>query len=117
MSTKILIVEDNPAVRQVYVRILSKLPVIVLQADNVDVARSLFLANPEINVVVLDGDVPGSISTGQLAQDIRQQGRMRYRLVAIVGNLEKCPDLVAVCNVALQKPIEKPEFLAALGLS
>lgn len=117
MSTKILIVEDEPATRRMYVRILSKLPVIIIEADNTDVARSLFLANPEINIVILDGIVPGSISTGQLAQEIRQQGKMRYRLVAIVGNLEKCPDLVAVCNVALEKPIEKLVFLAALGLS
>ncbi|MFA6100366.1 MAG: response regulator [Patescibacteria group bacterium] len=120
MSTKILIVEDDPATRRMYVRILSRLnqPVTVLQTDNVDEAREVFLANSDIQLAILDGSPTGASNstTTDLAKEIKQQSPA-CRLVAVTGRPDLYPELLATCHAVVEKPFEKPELLAALGLS
>lgn len=112
---KILIVEDDPAIQRMYKRILSKKRVIILAATDTDTAKALFLANPDITDVILDGEVPGSMTTAQLAAEFRKSSNCR--LVAIVGSLGISSELVKLCDAALEKPTETSEFLEALGLS
>ncbi|MFA6503947.1 MAG: response regulator [Patescibacteria group bacterium] len=116
MSRKVLIVEDNPAVARAYARWLQKNDVEVLQAESVDAALDWILAHPDIYAAVLDGEAPGSWTTTEFA------GTMKHdfpacRLVAAVGDLNKHPKLVGLCDAALEKPnFDKQQFFLALGL-
>ncbi|MHB8830588.1 MAG: response regulator [Patescibacteria group bacterium] len=112
---KILVVEDDPAILPIYVRILGKRQVIVLVASDTDTAAGLFLANQDITDVILDGEVPGSMTTTELAAEFRKSSNCR--LVAVVGNLEKSSDLVKVCDGSCQKPFEAAKVCELLGLS
>lgn len=118
MSTKILIVEDEPTIMRTYLRILLNKSVTVLQADNVDEARQLFLANSDINVAILDGSPTGSqgSTTTDLAKEIKQQSPA-CRLVAVTGRPDLYPELLAACHAVVEKPFDKLELLASLGLS
>ncbi|MDD2786280.1 MAG: response regulator [Patescibacteria group bacterium] len=114
--SKVLIVEDNSSVSRAYVRWLQKKGAIVLQAENVDEALSLILVHSDIDAVVLDGEVPGSQTTTKLAATMRRNFPS-CRLVAAVGDLEKHPELVRLCDAAFEKPnFDRQQFFTALGL-
>ena len=112
---KILVVEDEPALAMSYARIFEKRQAVVLTASDTDTAMSLFRENPDITAVVLDGEVPGSMSTAELAVEFRKLSKCR--LVAVVGDLVKSHSLVKLCDASCQKPFYAVDVCKLLGLS
>ncbi len=112
---KILVVEDEPALAMSYARIFEKRQAVVLTASDTDTAMALFRGNPDITAVVLDGEVPGSMSTAELAAEFRKSSKCR--LVAIVGSLDRSHELVKLCDASCQKPFYAADICKLLGLS
>ncbi|MDD5725832.1 MAG: hypothetical protein PHC53_00255 [Patescibacteria group bacterium] len=112
---KILVVEDESALAMTYVRVFEKRQAIVLVASDTDTAAGLFLANQDITDVILDGEVPGSMTTTELAAEFRKASNCR--LVAAVGSLEKSCELVRLCDASCEKPFDAATLCGLLGLS
>jgi PAS domain S-box-containing protein len=69
----VLVVEDNPAVRQVAISTLHSLGFDVMEAETGDAAASLLKANDRVRLVLSDVRMPGGLSGIDLARFIRSE--------------------------------------------
>jgi len=69
----VLVVEDNPAVRQVAISTLSSLGFEVLEAETGDEAAQLLKANDRVRLVLSDVRMPGGLSGIDLARMIKDE--------------------------------------------
>ncbi|MGI9491124.1 MAG: PAS domain S-box protein [Geminicoccaceae bacterium] len=68
----VLVVEDDPRVRQVTIQRLQTLGYIVLEAKNGQTALDLLKASPAVDLVFTDMIMPGGMSGTELAQEIQR---------------------------------------------
>jgi CheY-like chemotaxis protein len=66
----ILVVEDEPLVRELMVEALSERGLKIIEASTGDEALQVFLAHPEIAVVFTDITLPGKLNGCDLAREI-----------------------------------------------
>jgi len=69
----VLVVEDNPAVRQVAISTLRSLGFDVVEADTGDAAATLLKANDRVRLVLSDVRMPGGLSGIDLARFIKSE--------------------------------------------
>ncbi|WP_193557312.1 response regulator [Microvirga pakistanensis] len=69
----VLVVEDNPAVRQVAISTLHSLGFDVIEAETGDAAATLLKANDRVRLVLSDVRMPGGLSGIDLARFIRSE--------------------------------------------
>jgi len=69
----VLVVEDNPAVRQVAISTLRSLGFDVIEADTGDAAATLLKANDRVRLVLSDVRMPGGLSGIDLARFIKSE--------------------------------------------
>jgi DNA-binding response OmpR family regulator len=110
--TKILVVEDDPAIARVLSRLLSRLGCVVVQAaDGCEGVGAFDRETP--NLVVLDLGLPG-LDGWQVLRHIRSSGSVP---VVIVTSDVHCHDrsLDAGANAFLSKPFNNDELIAEVG--
>ena len=109
-SERLLVVEDEPALRALVVRTLRDLGYRVLEAGAVAEARALISGNPDIALVLSDVMMPGGLGTS-LATWIGQE-HPSIRVLLMTGHQEEG---AAGAEAARRPYIAKPFTLRALA--
>jgi CheY-like chemotaxis protein len=100
----VLLVEDEPLVRLTQVDILREAEFWVLEAQDADEAFDILRARPEINVVLTDVDMPGSIDGFEFAHLVRQ-GWPEVAVLVISGKTAPGPGDLPEGAHFLHKPV------------
>src|SRR3954447_407351 len=108
----ILVVEDEPLVRETSIDILQEAGFRVIEASDADEAFGLLRHRPDVEVVLTDVDMPGSIDGFEFAR-LAAQGWPDVRVLVISGKTTPRPGDLPQHAVFLPKPYE-PESLIAL---
>lgn len=118
IAEKVLVVDDEPDILEIYCRTLEKYGVCVRSAANGLEAWNIFQAEPDIYVVITDIDMP-VMSGIELVVNINRT-RPLTQIIIITGVLDDALALYGIKQnvVCLPKPVE-PEFvaIAAAGCS
>jgi two-component system, response regulator PdtaR len=108
----ILLVEDEPLVRETNIDVLQEAGFRVLEARDADEAFGLLRHRPDVEVVLTDVDMPGSIDGFEFAR-LAAQGWPDVRVVVMSGKTTPGPGDLPQEAVFLSKPF-RPESLTAL---
>jgi two-component system, response regulator PdtaR len=108
----ILLVEDEPLVRETNIDVLQEAGFRVIEARNADEAFGLLRHRPDVEVVLTDVDMPGSIDGFEFAR-LAAQGWPDVRVVVISGKTTPGPEDLPEEAVFLAKPF-RPENLRVL---
>jgi CheY-like chemotaxis protein len=108
----ILVVEDEPLVRETSTDILQEAGFRVIEASDADEAFGLLRHRPDVEVVLTDVDMPGSIDGFEFAR-LAAQGWPDVRVLVISGKTTPSPGDLPPHAVFLQKPY-RPETLISL---
>jgi two-component system, response regulator PdtaR len=108
----ILLVEDEPLVRETNVDVLQEAGFRVIEASNADEAFGLLRHRPDVGVVLTDVDMPGSIDGFEFAR-LTAQGWPDVRVVVISGKTTPGSGDLPPEAVFLAKPF-RPETLTGL---
>ena len=106
---KILVVEDDIDCTCVYQDAMEG-QATVLVAHNTEEAEALFQANPDIDGIMMDGDVPGQSTTEELVLKFKLSFSGPF--VAATGGLMQERLLRAGCNLNLRKPIPYEKLMS-----
>jgi two-component system, response regulator PdtaR len=98
------LVEDEPLVRLTQVDILREAEFWVLEAQDADEAFEILKSRPEINVVLTDVDMPGSIDGFEFARLVRQ-GWPEVAVLVISGKTSPGPGDLPQGTHFLHKPV------------
>ena len=109
----VLLVEDEPLVRLTQVDILKEAEFWVVEAQDADEAFELLKTRPEINVVLTDVDMPGSMDGFEFARLVRQ-GWPEVGVLVISGKTGPGPGDLPPNATFLHKPIMPDNLIAAL---
>jgi len=111
----ILVVEDDPAVRQSSVAQIKELGYKVLSAEDGPSALALFTANPGINLVYSDVMMPNGMNGPELADRIRAIAP-EIKILLCTGYEGDTPNLSGMAQkiTILQKPVRKAVLAAKL---
>ena len=109
----VLLVEDEPLVRLTQVDILKEAQFWVVEAQDADEAFELLKTRPEINVVLTDVDMPGSMDGFEFARLVRQ-GWPEVGVLVISGKTGPGPGDLPPNATFLHKPIMPDNLIAAL---
>jgi two-component system, NtrC family, sensor kinase len=115
-SKHVLLVEDNPEVRDVLVDMLRELGHKVDHAASAAEALERLNANPDIDQVISDIVMPGGIGGVDLARSIRAR-YPKMPILLITGYSAKAPEGVKEGFIVMKKPFSLPELAAALRSS
>ncbi|WP_136660037.1 PAS-domain containing protein [Nitratireductor sp. XY-223] len=111
----ILLVEDDAEVRRVVRRQLTGLGYSTVEAENADAAVELLDVIEELDAILTDVIMPGSVDGAELAR-LARQSHPAIPIVLMSGNMDKtdhlahAPDSVSM----LRKPFSDAELIAAL---
>lgn len=83
----VLVVEDNPAVRQVAISTIRSLGFDVIEAENGDEAARVLKSNKQISLVLSDVRMPGGLSGIDLARLIRKE-KPEVRVLLTTGYVD-----------------------------
>src|SRR3954462_13222949 len=108
----ILLVEDEPLVRETNVDVLQEAGFRVIEARDADEAFGLLRHRPDVEIVLTDVDMPGSIDGFEFAR-LAAQGWPDVRVAVMSGKTTPGPGDLPQEAVFLPKPYE-PESLIAL---
>jgi CheY-like chemotaxis protein len=111
---KVLCVDDNPDMLLLSEVALSRSGWSVLLAKNGLEGMELFLANPDLRLVVTDINMP-KMDGNQMARRIRRAGRAGVLIVAITGGLESEIE-APLFDQVLRKPFKIAELDRLLKL-
>lgn len=106
---KILIVEDDLDCSGVYQGAMEG-QAVVLIADNSDDAQRLFDENPDLDGVLMDGEVPGNATTEELVLKFKQTFDGPF--AAATGGRKQEALLRAGCNLNMGKPISMEQLMS-----
>ncbi|GEO15652.1 response regulator [Microvirga aerophila] len=109
----VLLVEDEPLVRLTQVDILREAEFWVLEAQDADEAFDILKARPEINVVLTDVDMPGSIDGFEFARLVRQ-GWPEVAVLVISGKTSPGPGDLPQGAHFLHKPVRSATLTEVL---
>jgi CheY-like chemotaxis protein len=105
----VLLVEDEPMVRLTQVDILKEAEFWVLEAQDADEAFEILKSRPEINVVLTDVDMPGSIDGFEFARLVRQ-GWPEVAVLVISGKTSPGPGDLPPGAHFLHKPVRSSKL-------
>ncbi len=107
--SKILVVEDSPGLRALVCRMLRSSGYTVLAAEDGELAMSIASNEPDIDLVISDIMLPGTMSGWDVCRDLsKQKNDMRFLLMT--GYSDKEQDGIDV--PILYKPFRKEELLS-----
>jgi CheY-like chemotaxis protein len=109
----VLLVEDEPLVRLTQVDILKEAEFWVVEAQDADEAFELLKVRPEIDVVLTDVNMPGSMDGFEFARLVRQ-GWPEVGVLVISGKTGPGPGDLPPNTAFLHKPILPDDLVAAL---
>jgi CheY-like chemotaxis protein len=109
----VLLVEDELLVRLTQVEILRDAEFWVVEAQDADEAFDLLRRRPDINIVLTDVNMPGSIDGFEFARLVRQ-GWPEVGVVVISGKVAPRPGDLPEGAHFLQKPIRPDALVEAL---
>ena len=112
-SLRALMVEDDPAVRQVLHAQLTRMNLDVTQADNGDEALGILTAPGQFDLVILDNIMPGRLMGVELARKIRAIDA-RVGIILQTGDPSLTMSDENVVDVWLRKPVKKTELAEAI---
>lgn len=113
---KILIIEDNPSVRQLIVMALDFMDCEVFEAVNGRSGLDLYNAHKP-DVVLLDVMMPGSLDGLEVCKAIRADTRHRCKIVMLSAKaqlVDQFDGLMAGADEYIAKPFSVTELLAKL---
>lgn len=106
---KILVIEDDLDCSGVYQDAMEG-QAVVLIADDTDTANRLFAENPDLDGILMDGEVPGSFTTVDLV--IRFKQTFDGPFAAATGGRKQEALLRAGCNLNMPKPITMDKLMS-----
>jgi len=109
----VLLVEDELLVRLTQVEILRDAEFWVVEAQDADEAFELLRRRPDIDVVLTDVNMPGSIDGFEFARLVRQ-GWPEVGILVISGKVAPQPGDLPEGTHFLQKPIRPDALVDAL---
>jgi CheY-like chemotaxis protein len=109
----VLLVEDEPLVRLTQVDILKESEFWVVEAQDADEAFELLKSRPEIDAILTDVDMPGSMDGFEFARLVRQ-GWPEVAVLVISGKTGPGPGDLPPNAMFLHKPIMPDDLIAAL---
>ncbi len=109
----VLLVEDEPLVRLTQVDILKESEFWVVEAQDADEAFELLKSRPEIDAILTDVDMPGSMDGFEFARLVRQ-GWPEVAVLVISGKTGPGPGDLPPNATFLHKPIMPDDLVAAL---
>jgi CheY-like chemotaxis protein len=109
----VLLVEDEPLVRLTQVDILKESEFWVVEAQDADEAFELLKSRPEIDAILTDVDMPGSMDGFEFARLVRQ-GWPEVAVLVISGKTGPGPGDLPPNATFLHKPILPDNLIAAL---
>ena len=109
----VLLVEDEPLVRLTQVDILKESEFWVVEAQDADEAFELLKSRPEIDAILTDVDMPGSMDGFEFARLVRQ-GWPEVAVLVISGKTGPEPGDLPPNAMFLHKPIMPDDLIAAL---
>ena len=109
----VLLVEDEPLVRLTQVDILKESDFWVVEAQDADEAFELLKSRPEINAILTDVNMPGSMDGFEFARLVRQ-GWPEVAVLVISGKTGPGPGDLPPNATFLHKPIMPDDLIAAL---
>lgn len=110
----VLLVEDEPLVRLTQVDILKESEFWVVEAQDADEAFELLKSRPEIDAILTDVDMPGSMDGFEFARLVRQ-GWPEVAVLVISGKTGPGPGDLPPNATFLHKPIMPDDLIAALN--
>ena len=110
----VLLVEDEPLVRLTQVDILKESEFWVVEAQDADEAFELLKSRPEIDAILTDVDMPGSMDGFEFARLVRQ-GWPEVAVLVISGKTAPGPGDLPPNATFLHKPIMPDDLIAALN--
>jgi two-component system, response regulator PdtaR len=109
----ILIVEDEPLVRDLAVEVIEDAGFVTLEAGNADQAVVVLEARSDIAVIFTDINMPGSMDGLKLAHTVRDRWPPIKILVAS-GQVRLCPSDLPSNSAFLEKPYRADAVIARL---
>jgi CheY-like chemotaxis protein len=109
----VLLVEDEPLVRLTQVDILKESEFWVVEAQDADEAFELLKTRPEIDAILTDVNMPGSMDGFEFARLVRQ-GWPEVAVLVISGKAGPGPGYLPPNAMFLHKPIMPDDLIAAL---
>ena len=109
----VLLVEDEPLVRLTQVDILKESEFWVVEAQDADEAFELLKTRPEIDAILTDVNMPGSMDGFEFARLVRQ-GWPEVAVLVISGKAGPGPGDLPPNATFLHKPIMPDDLIAAL---
>jgi len=111
-NVEVLLVDDDPAVRAIFARILRQADIGVLPVASGDAALELLHAGRSFDVIVSDLIMPGLSGTALLRR-FRQLER-RASIIIVTGDASALRSVELAGFRCLQKPIDNDELVAAV---
>ncbi|OHV76612.1 response regulator [Rhizobium sp. LCM 4573] len=112
-SAVVLIVEDEPLIRFTVLDVLEEVGHSVLEAGNGEEALALFRSRPDIDVVLTDVNMKGSMDGIQLARRVRAL-RPNVGIIMTSGVDRLDPMLLPANAVFLPKPYAHEMLLSSI---
>ena len=115
-SPRVLVVDDEPSVREIQRRMLHRLGAQVLLASSGAEARDI-LTREEVDVVISDVRMPGEMDGVDLFRWVRREREaLSSRFLFVTGDLHDTPEEVTSLPAErlLEKPFDRTEYLARL---
>ncbi len=106
----VLLTEDEPLVRMFNADVLDEAEYRVIEAGNGEEALTLFEARPDIQVVVTDVEMPGSINGFELARRVTKQ-RPFVGVLIVSGRVRPTDEELPDDSLFLAKPYTPAELL------
>lgn len=115
-SPRVLVVDDEPSVREIQRRMLHRLGAEVLLASSGTEARDI-LTREAVDVVISDVRMPGEMDGVDLFRWVRRERQeLASRFLFVTGDLHDTPEEVTSLPAErlLEKPFDRTEYLARL---
>jgi two-component system, response regulator PdtaR len=110
----ILVVEDEPLVRDLNLDILQEAGFRIIEAADADQAFEILKRRPDVQVILTDVDMPGSINGFEFAR-LAAQGWPEVKLLVVSGKMRPEPGDLPDGSTFLAKPYRPHELVAELA--
>jgi two-component system, response regulator PdtaR len=110
----ILVVEDEPLVRDLNLDILQEAGFRIIEAADADQAFEILKHRPDVRVILTDVDMPGSINGFEFARLVAQ-GWPEVKLLVVSGKMRPEPGDLPEGSIFLAKPYRPDALVAELS--
>jgi CheY-like chemotaxis protein len=109
----ILVVEDEPLVRDLNLDILQEAGFRIIDAADADQAFEILKRRPDVSVVLTDVDMPGSINGFEFARLVAQ-GWPEVKLLVVSGKMRPEPGDLPEGSTFIAKPYRADDLVSEL---